>query len=86
MTDAAEEAGVGEGRFTPGSVALVTGPVAICFLSGRVVLTAGFWGPGLAPRWAAGGPCVLLDEMKDRNPLGLLPGLLEDIQMNKNGS
>lgn len=39
MTDA----GVGEGRFTPG-------PAAIRFLSGRTVLTAGFWGPGLAPR------------------------------------
>lgn len=50
MTDAVVEAGVGEGRFTPGMVALVTGPAAIRFLSGRVVLTAGFWGPGLAPR------------------------------------
>lgn len=46
MTDA----GVGEGRFTPGLVAVVTGPAAIRFLSGRTVLTAGFWRPGLAPR------------------------------------
>lgn len=50
MTDAVAEAGVSEGRFTPGLVAVVTGPAAIRFLSGRVMLTAGFWGPGLAPR------------------------------------
>lgn len=50
MTDAAVEAEVGDGRFTLGFVAMVTGPAAIRFLSGRAVLTAGFWGPGLAPR------------------------------------
>lgn len=74
MTDAVVEAGVGEGRFTLGSPAVVTGP-AIRFLSGREVLTVGFWGPGLAPRGAAEGPCVLLEEMNDRKPLGRLPGL-----------
>lgn len=80
MTDAVVEAEVGDVLFTSGFFAMVTGPAAIRFLSGRAVLTAGFWGPGLAPRWAAGGPCVLLEEMKDRNPLGLLPGL----KKNKN--
>jgi len=80
MTDAVVQAEVGDGPFTLGFFAMVTGPAAIRFLSGRVVLTVGFWGTGLAPRWAVGGPCVLLEEMKDRNPFGLLPGL----KKNKN--
>jgi len=50
MTDAVVQAEVGDGPFTLGFFAMVTGPAAIRFLSGRVVLTVGFWGTGLAPR------------------------------------
>lgn len=50
MTDAVVEAEVGDVPFTSGFFAMVTWPATIRFLSGRAVLTAGFWGPGLAPR------------------------------------
>lgn len=44
------EVEVVEGRFASGFFVVVTGMAATRFLSGREVLTAGFWRPGLPPR------------------------------------
>lgn len=54
---------------------VVEGAGAARFPPGRVVLTWGLRAAALVPRGGAATGEVFLLDMKDRNPLGLLPGL-----------